>query len=224
MGCLSGIAKYILFLFNLLILIAAIALIALGVIYKTKNVGLDIMSVSSYTIALGVIIALVSFFGCCGAIKESNCLLTSYAFIMITIFIAQVVLIVLAFLAVRNGSLELDTEIEKYLTKLYERFLKGGSDADAVNGLQREFECCGIDSSNYTLVTIPNSINLIDSCCEKQYNNRCTKDKAYEELCTEAIRDFIQSNSKIIGGIAIGVALVEITAAIFSCWVKNRKY
>lgn len=46
-------------------------------------------------IAFGGIIFLISFFGCCGAIRESYCLMMTYASILLVIFIAQVVVAVL---------------------------------------------------------------------------------------------------------------------------------
>ncbi|CAG9822022.1 unnamed protein product [Phaedon cochleariae] len=218
MGCLSGIARYILFLFNFLILAAAAGLIAVGVLYKVNNVGLDVLSVSTYTIVVGVVIALIAFFGCCGAIKESRCLLSTYAYVMVTIFILQVVLIVLAFLAMKNGNLELDEEVKTYLTKIYENIFTSPEEADIVNTLQRYFECCGIDNS-YTLVTNATSGLLIESC----FSDTDTQQKVmYIKNCVNELRDFIMNNAKIIGGIAIGVALVELVAAIFSFCVKDN--
>ncbi|XP_023029845.2 tetraspanin-9 isoform X1 [Leptinotarsa decemlineata] len=224
MGCLSGISKYILFLFNLLILLAAIALIAIGVIYHNKNGGLDIMSVSSFTIAVGVIIALVSFFGCCGAVKESRCLLTTYAFVMITIFIIQVVLVVLAFLAIQNGDKQLDKEVEKYLNKLYQNLFvpERKAQLDIVNTLQTEFECCGINE-NYNLVTQNITTGrLIYSCCPSEYEENCTKGNCYKADCAVELRTFIEDNAKLIGGIAVGVAVVEILVTVFAFCVRSN--
>ncbi|KAG5884592.1 hypothetical protein JTB14_032685 [Gonioctena quinquepunctata] len=75
--CTSGFAKYILFLFNFIILIAAVILIAFAVKLKTENGGMDFMSVGTFSIIVGVLIALIAFFGCCGAVKEDSCMLTT---------------------------------------------------------------------------------------------------------------------------------------------------
>lgn len=45
-------------------------------------------------IVFGGIVFLISFFGCCGAIRESYCMTMTYATILFVIFIAQVVLAV----------------------------------------------------------------------------------------------------------------------------------
>jgi len=40
---------------------------------------------------VAVIVALIAFFGCCGAIKENKCMLITYFVIMLAIFIAGIV-------------------------------------------------------------------------------------------------------------------------------------
>ena len=42
---------------------------------------------------LGAIIFVISFFGCCGASKESKCMMYTYGFFLFLILIAQVILI-----------------------------------------------------------------------------------------------------------------------------------
>lgn len=43
-------------------------------------------------IVFGSIVFLISFFGCCGAIKESYCMTMTYATVLLIIFIGQVVI------------------------------------------------------------------------------------------------------------------------------------
>lgn len=59
-----------------------------------------------------------------------------YAGILILMFVAQVVLGVLAFLAIRNGNLELKKEVENHLTKIYDQ-ISQKEQLDIVNALQR---------------------------------------------------------------------------------------
>lgn len=63
--------------------VAGLALLVIGVLLKTNNVegikfddvSLDLAPVA--LIVLGSIIFIIAFFGCCGAIRESTCMLTS---------------------------------------------------------------------------------------------------------------------------------------------------
>lgn len=55
----------------------------------------DISSAAIALIIFGAVVFLISFFGCCGAIKESYCMTMTYASVLFVIFIAQVVIAVL---------------------------------------------------------------------------------------------------------------------------------
>ncbi|KAJ8975796.1 hypothetical protein NQ317_005178 [Molorchus minor] len=224
MGCLrdctSGIAKYILFLLNLLVLICAIALIAMAVIYRNNNSGLDLMSISSYTIAVGVLIALIAFFGCCGAVKESSCLLTTYAGIMLALFIIQAVLGILAFVAVKNGDNQLTEQVSTHLSSIYNRSLTNSEDRDIVNALQRSLECCGVVDSTESAVQNGTGI-LISSCCEKDVTT-CQSSVSYTQGCQLALTNFLETKIKQIGIIAIVFAIVEIIGAIFAFYIRHN--
>ncbi|KAJ8917821.1 hypothetical protein NQ315_010730 [Exocentrus adspersus] len=222
MGCLrdctSGIAKYILFFFNLLILICAVAFIALAVIYRQNNAGVDIMSLSSLAIAIGVLIALIAFFGCCGAIKESSCLLTTYAAILLTIFIIQVVLAILAFVAIKNDGTEVETLVRDHLKNLYAKQSTNKADLEVLETVHRAYECCGLDGPSGTEVL--NGTQIMISCCKKG-TVTCTTSNAYQEGCVSALTDFLKSNVKIIGIIAIIFAVVELLCALFAFHVRK---
>ncbi|KAG8239400.1 hypothetical protein J437_LFUL018932, partial [Ladona fulva] len=76
----SRLVKYLLFLFNLVFVITGIVLISIGAsvlaAYKQYDVFLEPRFVTSaeLIVAVGVIVLIVAFFGCCGAIKENYCM------------------------------------------------------------------------------------------------------------------------------------------------------
>lgn len=96
----------LLFLLTSFFKLAGLALIVVGVIYQldlndyTNAVPEDYQSIglaSTLTIAIGCIIFLIAFFGCCGAVRESPCLLTTvrsseiyYNYLTIEIFFVLV--------------------------------------------------------------------------------------------------------------------------------------
>lgn len=66
--------------------LAGLALVVVGALYKvnldsyTEAVPEDYQNIGlapNLTIAIGSIIFIIAFFGCCGAIRESPCLLTT---------------------------------------------------------------------------------------------------------------------------------------------------
>ncbi|CAH1989782.1 unnamed protein product [Acanthoscelides obtectus] len=220
--CTAGFAKYILFLFNLLILVAAIILIVFGVKNKANNGGVEIMSVGTFAIAIAVVIALVAFFGCCGAVKESPCMLTTYAAILITLFIIQVVLGVIAFVAVKNGQGELQRKVEDHLSDLYKDRRNNNEHQKVIDDIQTTMKCCGVKGPSDSWV-IDNGDELMKSCC-KEGESSCTFNTAYKVGCAKQLEDFVSSNIKTIGVVAIVFSAIELVAALFACYVKKTRY
>eukprot|EP00294_Goniomonas_avonlea_P009867 CAMPEP_0114552680 /NCGR_PEP_ID=MMETSP0114-20121206/7251_1 /TAXON_ID=31324 /ORGANISM="Goniomonas sp, Strain m" /LENGTH=221 /DNA_ID=CAMNT_0001737567 /DNA_START=45 /DNA_END=710 /DNA_ORIENTATION=- len=111
MSCASGTAKTILVFVNVLFLLAGLALIATGAYVKTGHVAqIDDLHFNSTTIddhdqaeikkwvefapltliCFGVFVTVLAFFGCCGAAKESRCLLGFFLAVVLLLFISQV--------------------------------------------------------------------------------------------------------------------------------------
>lgn len=72
--------------------LAGLALIVVGVLYKldldnyTKAIPDDYQNIGlapTLTIVIGSIIFLIAFFGCCGAIRENPCLLTTVSLVTV---------------------------------------------------------------------------------------------------------------------------------------------
>jgi CD63 antigen len=215
MGCLSGIAKYLLFLFNFLIVVCGIVLIAIGaIILVNENKGIESFtdfSVGGFAIAVGVIIFLIAFFGCCGAIKENSCLLTSYAVILIVLLILQIVLGALAFVAIKNDDGELDKQVNTVVNKVFEDYVKDNTNEDkkkVIDEIQKDFECCGVNGPRDWDTA---GLDVPDSCYEdgdRQISKRFTVG------CANKFKDVITSSIKVIGGVAIGFAVVEVSTFV----------
>ncbi|PSN47126.1 hypothetical protein C0J52_14495 [Blattella germanica] len=73
--------KYLLFVFNLIFLITGIAILAIGGIIQDFYSDYSDLLHGKFFVApvlllvVGVIIFIVAFFGCCGAIKENHCMI-----------------------------------------------------------------------------------------------------------------------------------------------------
>ncbi|XP_014679689.1 PREDICTED: CD63 antigen-like [Priapulus caudatus] len=72
--------KYLLFGFNLLFFLSGIALIVIGALVHVKYnqysaaAQVDFVALAYLFIAVGCIVFVITFFACCGAIKENNCM------------------------------------------------------------------------------------------------------------------------------------------------------
>ncbi|KAK3102882.1 hypothetical protein FSP39_014643 [Pinctada imbricata] len=146
--------KYSMFFFNSIMLIAGCGLLGFGVWSRTNQVGLvrvssvlgsDIVTTMSLILIIaGGIVILISFLGCCGAIKEVRCMLVTFFLILILIFIGFIVCGILGYIY-RNKIEEFTlTSLKKTLTSSY------GSNDDVTEGwdsMQQMFRCCGVSGN-----------------------------------------------------------------------------
>jgi len=191
-GCCANLVKYSLFLTNFLVFVLGCVTLGFGIWivvdkpsftdlfenasdvlndYGADTSGVDIGLYSSapyILIAVAVIVSLIAFFGCCGAIKENKCMLITYFVIMLAIFIAGIVGVVLTF----QGTLE--DQIKKPLKDSMD-YYKPASDAtqdvayrNVWNEIQHELKCCGVDNaSDWSVVEdFPSGFNKPEGCCQ----------------------------------------------------------
>ncbi|TKS90450.1 Tetraspanin-8 [Collichthys lucidus] len=83
--------KYLLFFFNLLFWISGCIILGVSIYLKVSKDGNQITNESlpgiDLMIAIGVIIMVLGFLGCCGAIKENRCMLLMFFVSLLVIFI-----------------------------------------------------------------------------------------------------------------------------------------
>jgi len=205
--CIGKISKCILFITNLLIFILGIALFGIGVwslISEAssssfeeflKKAAYDIDTGAYIYLAVSFMIVLVSFFGCCGAIKENRCMLVTYFLFTLILFIVMIIgTITVNSVNLEESSLKNTTFPPNNVT--YETM-------DIWDELQGEFKCCGLkdvnDWNNYKFNwTKPNIIIIMPNkpkgCCK--YKRPKTKDEKVKEMgdkekeiCGKAKRD-----------------------------------
>ncbi|KAF4524096.1 hypothetical protein B566_EDAN007679 [Ephemera danica] len=73
MGCGTVTIKYLLFIFNLIF------------------VGHHAYDLAVFNVVVGSIVLLIAFFGCCGAIQESHCMVITYSVLMCIILLVQLI-------------------------------------------------------------------------------------------------------------------------------------
>ncbi|KAI5612154.1 CD81 protein-like, partial [Silurus asotus] len=148
-------------------------------------------------IAAGGLVMLVGFFGCCGAVRESQCLLGSFFACLLIIFAAEVAAGVFGFLN-KNTIIE---DIQMF----YAESAKGNNTA-ILSSYHRVLNCCGTKDTQKTV---------------------CPTSPPDTQNCQEAIQDFFNSKLFIIGYVGIGIAGVMIIGMIFSmvlcCAIRNSR-
>jgi len=217
------------FIFNLLFFLLGCAILGLGIWLKTEKG--DYAQISSYNfltaahiaIAAGAIILVVSFLGCCGAIKEIKPMLLLFFIFLILIFILEITAGVLAY--VKRDELEAKLE-DDFKASINEKYGKPDEKGvtDAIDKFQETFKCCGFNNSkdwqsSYYYIQIKQRASIPTSCCKDRSNSRCgtmDRDINHHKGCYKEVKDFLKENLLIIGVCGIIFALIQILGMIFS--------
>jgi len=257
LDCGGSCMKYLLFLFNFIFFVCGAAILGVAIWVLVDPNILDYVGLAAgdasfkaaiyLFIAVGSIIFLVGFLGCCGACKESSCMLGMFAGLMIIILLLQITAGILA--AVYQ------TEVKNTMTDEMAKQAKNvtGQETQALtltfNLIQTQFECCG--SNNPTdyqggsvVDTSGNPMNVPQSCCVARtptgHNDRpnavdypaCntgweSQDQVNQKGCAQQLIDWINEYALYILGVGFGLAAVEVLGIVLACCVRskiNQKY
>ncbi|XP_020145280.1 tetraspanin-1 [Microcebus murinus] len=242
MQCFSFL-KTMMFLFNLLIFLCGIALLAVGIWVSVdgpsflkifgplSSSAFQFVNVGYFLIAAGAVLFALGFLGCYGAHAENKCALMMFFVILLVIFIAEVAAAVVA--------LVYTTMAEQFLTLLIVPAIKSdyGSQKDFTqvwNSTMQGLNCCGFN--NYTDFEgspyfSKNNNTFPPYCCaDNVYANDtakepCTRQKAENatvEGCFDQLLHDIRTNAVTVGGVAAGIAALELAAMIVSMYLYSN--
>ncbi|NXO80177.1 TSN1 protein, partial [Sitta europaea] len=233
MGCFTFI-KVMMILFNLAIFLSGGTLLGVGIWVKVDGQSflnifgplsssiLQVVNVAYLLIVIGAILLVIGFLGCYGAQKESKCLLMMFFSVVLIIFIAEVAAAVVAL--VFTGLAE--TLLTGLVTPLLkEEYGKNGTFTEIWNITMTKVHCCGLN--NYT--DFNNSVfyekhnSYPSQCCDMQ--KPCNSTLAAEmavQGCFGQILEEIRTNAGVAGGVAAGIAALEIAAMAVSMYLYCR--
>ncbi|XP_010725346.1 CD63 antigen [Meleagris gallopavo] len=204
--------------------VCGVALVAIGIYaHLALNQALVAGSGSAASspvaiMVVGIIIFFVSFFGCCGAWKESYCMVTTFAVLLSIIFLVEIAAAIAGYV--------FKDKVRSVLEEgLWDTMSKYGEDVpltEAVDKLQEDFHCCG--SNNYTdwatLERFRANNTVPRSCCRVNTTNcnvNPTASTIYVEGCQKGIEAWMKKNILIVAAVALGIAFFEILGVIFTC-------
>jgi len=160
-GCMANLLKYLLFGSNFVIFVIGCVVLGLGIyalvdgaslvtLVDKSGVGDDI-NITAFTsaayifIVVAVFVVILTFFGCCGAIKESKCMLGTYFTLILVMF---VVMIAGAVLGYSTSMDKLQDALEKTMPQYQDNIETAKNDSqkaitEAWNEVQTSLKCCG---------------------------------------------------------------------------------
>jgi len=235
--CVYKIAKYLLFAFNFCFWLAGAAILGVAIwILVDDDIDdvVEVADISIYTgsyvlIVAGAVMLIVGFAGCCGAIKESTCLLGLYFTCLFAIFALEVGAAIWAFLEFNSLQEGIDTALNETAKEKYI------NDDETYQNFQQNFQCCGT-------VSITSGFNKAEGCyvncnCTSSDTEICDSVKAsdgcgastgkiYMTPCNEALYDFVDDNMLLLAGVALGIGLAEVLGMIIAmclcCKIKDK--
>nr|XP_006117397.1 tetraspanin-1 [Pelodiscus sinensis] len=226
MGCFTFL-KVMMILFNLAIFLGGGALLGVGIwvavdsssfsnLFGSTNV-LQFVNISYFLIVIGAILVVLGFLGCCGAQKESKCLLIMFFSIVLIIFIAEIAAAVVALVYTSLVSQGVERPQEGQV---------GGANATVTphSSSSPQVKCCGL--TNYTDFTDSyyyqtNNHTYPPFCCDPVHSpcNRTGAETSKVQGCFQQLLSDVRQNAGVVGGVAAGICALEIAAMVVSMYL-----
>ncbi|XP_077306875.1 tetraspanin-1-like [Lithobates pipiens] len=239
MSCFTCI-KVLMIIFNLAIFLGGGTLAGVGIwvsvdsgsflkLFGTLGSGTDsiasqFVNVGYLLIAIGALLVILGFLGCCGAQKESKCLLIMFFSIVLIIFIAEIAGAVVALIYSSVAQSFLKSLLTPVLQKDYG---KNQEVTKTWNATMEKLECCALD--NYTDFTDSYYVNnnkgfYPQQCCNSTITNvtACTASdaaRANVKGCYQQILDLLKTNAAVVGGVAAVITALELAAMVVSMYL-----
>ncbi|KAK7160525.1 hypothetical protein R3I93_008236 [Phoxinus phoxinus] len=203
--------KYLMFVFNFIFWLAGTGVLAIGLwlrfdpktksLFEGENSPYVFYTGVYILIAAGALMMVVGFFGCCGAIQESPCMLGLFFFFLLVIFAVEVAAGIWGF----SNQTKVTEDITNFYKETYKNYQEDKQDTlkNTLTLIQHGLNCCGQSGQ------VP-----------EDFKETCPRKEILEGLitksCPDAIDEVFNSKLHIIGGVGIGIGVIMIFGMIFS--------
>lgn len=217
--------KYLVFFFNFIFWLCGLALIVVGVLVQVSLHNTLMIKDASASgapillIALGIIVFLIAFFGCCGAWKENFCMLTMFAILMSVIIIAEIAAAILGY--IYRG--KVSNVVQDSLADMISNYNNSSPEfRDTVDKLQHDLKCCGVNSSADWRSFSSEGNTVPDSCCIVMTQGcgqgaMTDASKVFQKGCHEAVEMLLKNNIQWVIVAALVIAALQILGVVFAC-------
>ncbi|XP_063003442.1 tetraspanin-33-like [Elgaria multicarinata webbii] len=233
----NQVIKYTLFASCYLFWVASGLMVAVGTYARLSKEAGAVDSLladpSLILLVVGILMFSITFVGCLGALRDLTQMLKAFAWILLILFILQVVAAVLGFLfsgmVMEKATFLMGRAISRYRENLDLQNL--------IDYIQKKFECCGVHSyrdwSQNAYFDCQDSNPSLErcavpySCClqggEAVLNTMCgyeaqslkawrAESLVHTEGCLAKISNWARSNLLVVAGVAFGLLLLELAA------------
>ncbi|NWR77979.1 TSN2 protein, partial [Centropus unirufus] len=174
-------------------------------------------------VGAGAVMTTVGFFGCCGAARESQCLLGAFFACLLVIFAAEVTAGVFAFI----GKKVAIQEAQKIYEDTYDDYMKnpGGKVNGTIYRYHLALQCCGKDTMEQQMgLPCPENIQMPKASA---LSSGCSNHFFMSINCLVEIQNVIDAYLHLVGIVGIAIAGTTIFGMIFSmvlcCVIRNTR-
>lgn len=222
LGCTLTTVKFLLLVTNLFTLLCGVSLAIVGTVMHVRYSSINGLyaeqnSLLAYeallAVTLGMIAFVISFFGFFGAARNSACMISTYAFLLLVLMVIQIGFAAGSFLQYEEARVYFLGRVEANFDRIFRS--AGGADLrsnPAIARVQRLFQCCGKHSYKEWGRWLP------ESCCRGGITAGC---KPYETGCVEQLEGYFVRSARTFGWLLICFTVIEFVAALSGCWLAN---
>lgn len=240
--CMKG----VFLIFNFVFWVTGLALLVVGILTKFSFAYIMKLSTEiNYDVApyiiigCGVFIILVGFIGCWAAVKEHSWALKIYMFVLILLFICEIIGGITGYI-MRN---KMSGGLNKGLTNAVTHYNKDKDLSDGMDQVQQKIKCCGVttykDYFHNKTETVGNKTKTVEvmsvpqSCCMDPDSKDCkykdlkgvkvTDMGIYTKGCYDTLLHEAEKNILIVGGVALGIAVFQILGVV-SAFILTKQF
>jgi len=224
----SACIKYLLFIFNLVFVVTGIVLLIVGGViqglYEKYSTLLDdrFFSAPALLIAVGAIVFVVSFFGCCGAVKENHCMILTFSILLLLVFILELSGGIAGYV-LRDRARDF---LSHKLNESMHNYINNTETQNLWYEMQTNLECCG--NNNYTdWKDVFQNDSLPLSCCSRSHvmvgvDFCMTTSKVYLDGCLDRFGTFVMNHAAVLGGVGVGIAFIQLLGVVLACLLARH--
>ncbi|XP_033220282.1 CD9 antigen-like [Belonocnema kinseyi] len=246
-----GMIKYLLVFVNLIFWAVGLAAVVLAGWMLTDRTFLVSLSEEEHhfniglyiLLGAGILMLVVAFMGCCGAFKESQCMLVTFFSLLLVVIVAQIA--AGAWLYTNRERLD-DLVRKSFAETVKEEYgkLEFEDRTAIVDTVQHGFSCCGAsgpsdwaasrysrdhpnEHMSFSVSADSKTYKIPESCCKSKGSSGCRSGiltslgaqispEVFQDGCMDKLVEALKSQGIIILGVAIGVGVLEFLGLIFS--------
>eukprot|EP00111_Clytia_hemisphaerica_P002260 TCONS_00006334-protein len=189
------------------------------------------MAANTFCIIIGVIMVIVSFFGCCGVIAEHSIMVLVLFVFMAIIFIFEMAICIYGFAKSDQIKDRLESTYLKNIQALYTNDT-WSQHAAAIDNFQRNKQCCGyhgIEDWDDSHFMKENGHYPISCCkelnCSTEAVRSYKKAHFYQKGCFKEVVKWLTRNMEIIGIVNLTFGILQIFGMVLTmilyCFVKD---